>query len=239
MSPILQMRGIEKRFTGVQALKGVDLEVSAGEVVALLGENGAGKSTLMKVLGGVHQPDAGEVLIDDAPAQMRGVADAIAPRHRLHPSGAERPRQSGRGRATSSSGASRCAAARSGSSTACGWSARPRPTSRARPRRAPRHAALTPLHRAAADGRDREGALAERARPHHGRADVEPHARRDRAAARRRQRPARRTASLSSTSRTGWAKLKRLPTARVVLRDGANAGAARARGDHARPHGAG
>jgi ribose transport system ATP-binding protein len=70
------MRGIEKRFTGVHALKGVDLEVSAGEVVALLGENGAGKSTLMKVLGGVHQPDAGEVLIDDAPAQMRGVSDA-------------------------------------------------------------------------------------------------------------------------------------------------------------------
>ena len=76
MAPILQMRGVEKRFAGVHALKGVDLDVSAGEVVALLGENGAGKSTLMKVLGGVHQPDSGEVLIDGAPAQMRGVSDA-------------------------------------------------------------------------------------------------------------------------------------------------------------------
>jgi ribose transport system ATP-binding protein len=70
------MRKIEKRFPGVYALKGVDFEVSAGEVVALLGENGAGKSTLMKILGGVHQPDSGEVLIDGAPASVRGVADA-------------------------------------------------------------------------------------------------------------------------------------------------------------------
>ena len=70
------MRKIEKRFPGVHALKGVDFEVSPGEVVALLGENGAGKSTLMKVLGGVHQPDSGEVLIDGAPAAIRNVSDA-------------------------------------------------------------------------------------------------------------------------------------------------------------------
>ena len=76
MASILQMRSIEKRFTGVHALKGVDFEVSAGEVVALLGENGAGKSTLMKVLGGVHQPDSGEVTIDGAPATIKGVSDA-------------------------------------------------------------------------------------------------------------------------------------------------------------------
>ncbi len=76
MPPILQMRSIEKRFPGVHALKGVSLEVSKGEVVALLGENGAGKSTLMKSLGGVHQPDSGEVLIDGAPAVIRGVSDA-------------------------------------------------------------------------------------------------------------------------------------------------------------------
>ena len=76
MPPILQMRAIEKRFPGVHALKGVSLEVSKGEVVALLGENGAGKSTLMKVLGGVHQPDSGGVTIDGAPAAIRGVSDA-------------------------------------------------------------------------------------------------------------------------------------------------------------------
>jgi ribose transport system ATP-binding protein len=70
------MRAIEKRFPGVHALKGVDFEVSAGEVVALLGENGAGKSTLMKVVGGVHQPDSGGVSIDGAPAVIRGVSDA-------------------------------------------------------------------------------------------------------------------------------------------------------------------
>src|SRR5215218_5550613 len=81
MPPILQMRSIEKRFPGVHALKGVSLEVSAGEVVALLGENGAGKSTLMKVVGGVHQPDSGEVIVDGAPARISGVSDAT--RHRI------------------------------------------------------------------------------------------------------------------------------------------------------------
>ncbi len=74
--PILQMRGVEKRFGGVRALKGVDLEISAGEVVALAGENGAGKSTLMKILGGVYQPDAGEILINDEPVSIHSVADA-------------------------------------------------------------------------------------------------------------------------------------------------------------------
>src|SRR3954464_5631557 len=74
--PVLQMRGIEKRFGGVRALKGVDFETSAGEVVALAGENGAGKSTLMKILGGVYQPDAGEIRIDGAPVVIGGVSDA-------------------------------------------------------------------------------------------------------------------------------------------------------------------
>jgi len=62
MSPaLLQLRGIAKRFLGVTALNGVDFTVRAGEIHALLGENGAGKSTLIKVLTGVHAPDAGTI----------------------------------------------------------------------------------------------------------------------------------------------------------------------------------
>src|SRR5882672_8297850 len=62
--PLLQLRGVTKRFTGVTALSGVDFAVRAGEIHALLGENGAGKSTLIKVLTGVHPPDAGEFLLE-------------------------------------------------------------------------------------------------------------------------------------------------------------------------------
>ena len=76
--PVLELRGIHKRFPGVHALRGVGLEVRAGEVVALLGENGAGKSTLMKIVGGVEQPDAGDVLIDGVPTVMRDVQAATA-----------------------------------------------------------------------------------------------------------------------------------------------------------------
>ncbi|MEO1470416.1 MAG: sugar ABC transporter ATP-binding protein [Pseudomonadota bacterium] len=63
--------GIDKHFGGTYALKDVSLSVGRGEIVALLGENGAGKSTLIKVLGGIHQPDAGRVLIDGEPYQHR------------------------------------------------------------------------------------------------------------------------------------------------------------------------
>ncbi len=61
---LLRARGLAKRFPGVWALRGVDLDVRRGEVLAVLGENGAGKSTLMKILAGIEQPDAGEVWID-------------------------------------------------------------------------------------------------------------------------------------------------------------------------------
>ena len=71
------MRGIGKRFPGVIALDNVSLEVGAGEVVALCGENGAGKSTLMKIIGGVYQPDAGEILMDGTAVTINNVTDSM------------------------------------------------------------------------------------------------------------------------------------------------------------------
>jgi ABC-type sugar transport system ATPase subunit len=63
-TPFVELRGVRKSFGGVRALKGVDLLIPRGAVVGLAGENGAGKSTLLKILSGVYQPDAGEVLYD-------------------------------------------------------------------------------------------------------------------------------------------------------------------------------
>lgn len=73
---LLEMRGIKKHFGGVEALKGVDFVLEAGEIHALVGENGAGKSTLMKVLSGVFQPDGGQMLLAGNPLRPRSVAEA-------------------------------------------------------------------------------------------------------------------------------------------------------------------
>ncbi len=62
--PLLNAEGIVKRFPGVTALDGVQLDVRRGEVHALVGENGAGKSTLMHILAGVYRPDAGRIDFD-------------------------------------------------------------------------------------------------------------------------------------------------------------------------------
>ncbi|RFA16145.1 sugar ABC transporter ATP-binding protein [Subtercola boreus] len=74
--PVLEARGVTKRFAGVTALSGVDLVLRAGESMALMGENGAGKSTLIKVLTGVHQPEEGELLLDGRPATFARPLDA-------------------------------------------------------------------------------------------------------------------------------------------------------------------
>lgn len=71
------MRGIGKRFPGVIALDRVNLDVSAGEVLALCGENGAGKSTLMKILGGVYQPDDGEIILSGNAVKIDHVTDSM------------------------------------------------------------------------------------------------------------------------------------------------------------------
>lgn len=70
---LLEMKHVSKLFPGVKALDDVHLEVQAGEVHFLLGENGAGKSTLIKILGGIHQADAGEIYIDGAPQNIADV----------------------------------------------------------------------------------------------------------------------------------------------------------------------
>ena len=69
-SPVLELDGITKTFLGVTALDGVELQLYSGEVTALIGENGAGKSTLVKILTGIHQPNAGNILLDGAPVKF-------------------------------------------------------------------------------------------------------------------------------------------------------------------------
>jgi len=72
----IQLEGLTKRFGGVNALDNVSFEIARGEVHAIVGENGAGKSTLMKLLAGVHQPDAGRILIEGRPVSLKNPREA-------------------------------------------------------------------------------------------------------------------------------------------------------------------
>ncbi|GLW73825.1 sugar ABC transporter ATP-binding protein [Kitasatospora phosalacinea] len=77
-TPLLELRGIDKRFGPVQVLHDVALTARAGEVTALVGDNGAGKSTLVKCIGGIHPVDAGEYLFEGRPVQVHSPRDAAA-----------------------------------------------------------------------------------------------------------------------------------------------------------------
>jgi fructose transport system ATP-binding protein len=75
-APVLEARGLVKRYGHVTALAGSDFELRPGEILAVIGDNGAGKSTLIKCLSGAVVPDEGEILLDGEPIQMRTPIDA-------------------------------------------------------------------------------------------------------------------------------------------------------------------
>jgi ABC-type sugar transport system ATPase subunit len=77
-SPLFEAHGISKHFGSVVALEGVDFEVYAGEICALIGDNGAGKSTLIKILSGAYQPDAGTIYMRGQPVVFHSPRDARA-----------------------------------------------------------------------------------------------------------------------------------------------------------------
>ncbi|MCS7172656.1 MAG: ATP-binding cassette domain-containing protein [Armatimonadetes bacterium] len=76
--PLLRARGISKRFGAVQALRDVDVDLYAGEVLGLVGDNGAGKSTLIKILSGVYPPDAGSIDLEGRPVRFSSPREARA-----------------------------------------------------------------------------------------------------------------------------------------------------------------
>ncbi|MBT9291692.1 ATP-binding cassette domain-containing protein [Prosthecodimorpha staleyi] len=77
MTPILSLAGITKRYGGVEALKGVDLDVHQGEILAVCGDNGAGKSTLIRIVSGAHEASGGEMRLHGAPVVFRSPHDAL------------------------------------------------------------------------------------------------------------------------------------------------------------------
>ncbi|UUY03620.1 ATP-binding cassette domain-containing protein [Svornostia abyssi] len=78
VAPLLRLRGLTKSFGAVQAMRGADLDVAAGEVVALVGDNGAGKSTLIKAVTGVQPADGGTIEMDGVPVSIKAPQDSAA-----------------------------------------------------------------------------------------------------------------------------------------------------------------
>ncbi len=78
MKPLVELRGVEKRFGQVVALKGVSFDLFPGEIHCLLGDNGAGKSTLIKILSGVFPPTSGEFLFEGQPVRLSSPREALS-----------------------------------------------------------------------------------------------------------------------------------------------------------------
>ena len=175
--PLLVARAIRKRFAGVRALEGVDLEVRRGEVHALVGENGAGKSTLMHILAGVHQPDGGSLDWDGRSHRLRRRARGPAGRDRHRLPGAQPLRAvEHRGEHLRGPPARRPLGPHRSPRAAAKVA---RPAGASRPGRRPRHARRTPLPGPAATRRDRQGPLDRRPAHHLRRADRRPDGRGD------------------------------------------------------------
>jgi ABC-type sugar transport system ATPase subunit len=77
-TPLLELRGVVKRFGAVQALSGIDFEIPAGQVTALTGDNGAGKSVTIKTISGLWSPDDGQILWEGKPIHLHGPRDSEA-----------------------------------------------------------------------------------------------------------------------------------------------------------------
>src|ERR1700745_977737 len=75
-APLLRLRNVSKSFGAVQALSGVDLDIPAGQVTALVGDNGAGKSTLIKTIAGIWEPNSGEIIWQGKPGHFQPPKDA-------------------------------------------------------------------------------------------------------------------------------------------------------------------
>jgi ABC-type sugar transport system ATPase subunit len=75
--PLLRLAGIGKNFGPVRALSGIDLDIRAGEVTALVGDNGAGKTTLIKTISGIWQPDHGDLIWEGGPVHLHSPKDAV------------------------------------------------------------------------------------------------------------------------------------------------------------------
>lgn len=76
--PVIEVKSLHKWYSGVHALKGVNLQVNRGEALGLVGDNGAGKSTLINILSGLHRQDEGEVIVDGKPVEITNPKDAMA-----------------------------------------------------------------------------------------------------------------------------------------------------------------